>query len=153
MTNNPNKRRWNERTRMMLTLELAVVLPAAALIIFNIVHLHQIKRDHGVEAAIQRDFTQVLAISEKEMNHKAMALLDDVKADLPSPGEACGPSMDKLLAAHPYAAHVFLYDPEHGLIFRSQPSRMREPMFRTEAEDLAKMDEAWFKVGYDEYSR
>ena len=26
------KRRWNERTRLMLTLELAVVLPAAALV-------------------------------------------------------------------------------------------------------------------------
>jgi signal transduction histidine kinase len=138
---------------MMLTLELAVVLPAAALIIFNILHLHQIKRDHGVEAAIQRDFTQVLAISEKEMNHKALALLDDVKADMPSPGEACGPTLDKLLAAHPYVAHIYLYDPEHGQIFRSQPSRLRDPQFRTEAEDLEKMNDAWLKIGYQEYSK
>jgi hypothetical protein len=32
------KRRWNERTRLMLTLELAVVLPAAALVILSAWH-------------------------------------------------------------------------------------------------------------------
>jgi signal transduction histidine kinase len=148
-----SKRRWNPRTRLLLTLELAVVLPAATLIYFSVAHLNHIKRDHGVEAAIQRDFSQVLAISEKEMNHKAVALLDDVKTELPSPGEACGPSLDKLLAAHPYVAHIYLYDPEHGQIFRSQPSRLRDAEFRAEAEDLQKMNEAWLKVGYDEYSK
>ncbi len=147
------KRAWNPRTRLLLTLELAVVLPAATLIYFSVAHLNRIKRDHGVEAAIQRDFSQVLAISEKEMNHKAVALLDDVKADLPSPGEACGPSLDKLLAAHPYVAHIYLYDPQRGQIFRSQPSRLRDPQFRAEAEDLQKMNDAGLKVGYDEYSK
>ena len=62
-----SKRRWNPRTRLLLTLELAVVLPAATLIYFSVAHLNHIKRDHGVEAAIQRDFSQVLAISEKEI--------------------------------------------------------------------------------------
>ena len=33
------KRRWNERTRLILTLELAVVLPAAALVILSAWHL------------------------------------------------------------------------------------------------------------------
>jgi len=63
------KRRWNERTRLILTLEFAVVLPAAALVILNVWHLNQIRRDRAVEAAIQRDFTQVLHISEKQINH------------------------------------------------------------------------------------
>jgi hypothetical protein len=65
------KRRWNERTRLILTLELAVVLPAAVLVIMSARHLMQIQRDRGVEALIERDFSQVLAISEKEFNHKA----------------------------------------------------------------------------------
>src|SRR5947209_13184509 len=147
------KPRWNPRTRLLLTLELAVVLPAATLIFFSVMHVSHIKRDHGVEAAIQRDFNQVLAISEKEMNHKAVALLDDVKEAIPSPGNACGPTLDKILAAHPYVANIYLYDPQHGQIFRSQPSRLREPAFRADADDLEKMNDTWLNVGYDEYSK
>src|ERR1700680_758284 len=50
------RRPGNERTRLMLTLELAVVLPAAALVILSALHLNDIQRDRGVEAAFQRDF-------------------------------------------------------------------------------------------------
>ncbi len=60
----------NERTRLILTLELAVVLPAAALVILSAWHVLHIQRDRAVEAAIQRDFSQVLAISEKQINQK-----------------------------------------------------------------------------------
>jgi hypothetical protein len=83
------KRRWNERTRVMLTLELAVVLPAAALVILSVAHLRGIQRDRGVEAAFQRDFNHVLAISEKQFNQKAYDLVDDVREDFPSAGDAC----------------------------------------------------------------
>ena len=79
------KRFWNERTRLMLTLELAVALPAAALIIASVWHLRSIQRENAVEALIQRDFAHVLAISEKHMNHKAYDLVDDVRDDFPRP--------------------------------------------------------------------
>src|ERR1700751_1619088 len=59
------RRYWNERTRLMLTLELAVVLPAAVLVIWSAWHVKHIQRDRAVEAAIQRDFSHVLTISEK----------------------------------------------------------------------------------------
>ena len=72
------KRPRNARTRMMLILELAVILPAATLVILSARHLQTIQRDKQVEAAIQRDFSQVLAISEKHINHKAYELADDV---------------------------------------------------------------------------
>src|SRR5581483_10001285 len=78
---------------------------------------------------------------------------DDVKEEIPSPGNACGPSLDKLLAAHPYVAHIYLYDPQHGQIFRSQPSRLREAYVREEAEDIEKMNETWLNAGYEEYSK
>ncbi len=55
----------------MLTLELAVVLPAAALVVLSALHLKSVERDRGIQAAFQRDFSQVLLISEKQMNHKA----------------------------------------------------------------------------------
>ena len=65
--------------RLILTLELAVVLHAATLVFLSAMHLK----------AIQRDFSQVLALSEKQINHKAYELVDDVRGEFPSPGEAC----------------------------------------------------------------
>src|SRR5437868_15475416 len=96
------KRPINARTRMMLTLELAVVLPAAVLVIVSARHLKTIQRDRAVEAAIQRDFSQVLAISEKQINHKAYALVEDVRSEFPALGDDCSESLDRLLGAHPY---------------------------------------------------
>jgi signal transduction histidine kinase len=142
-------KRWNEKTRLLLTLELAVILPAAALVILSAWHVLHIQRDRAVEAAIQRDFSQVLAISEKQINHRAYELVDDVRNDVPAPGEACGPTLDKILAAHPYAAHLFVYSPEMGMVFRSQAERLKkEPTFRDEADYLSQMFEGWFKMEF-----
>jgi signal transduction histidine kinase len=145
------KRRWNERTRLIVILELAVVLPAAALVIFSGLHLQKFKRDRAIEAAIQRDFSQVLAISEKHVNHKAFDLVDDVTADFPRPGNVCSETLDRIIAAHPYVAHAFLYDPVNGIVFRSQPSRLRDADFRAEAASQSKMFEGWFKIEFDEF--
>ncbi len=143
------KRRWNERTRLILTLELAVVLPAAALVILSALHLKSIQRDHGFEAAIQREFGQILAISEKQINHRAYELADDVRNEFPAPGQACSETLDRVLAAHPYVAHVFLYDPSRGLVFRSQPHRLKnEEAFRAEADDFSSMMQKWFDSEY-----
>jgi len=62
----PTKRRWTDRTRLLLTLELAIILPAASLMAFSIWNLRHIQRDKAIEAAIQRDFTYVLKIAEKK---------------------------------------------------------------------------------------
>src|SRR4029077_47181 len=132
------KRNWNERTRLILTLELAVVLPAAALVILSAWHLNHIQRDRAVEAAIQRDFSQVLAISEKHINRKAYDLVDDVKSEFPALGQACSVNLDRLLAARPYIAHVLMFDPDNGLVFRSQPRRLQDPDFRAEADEISK---------------
>jgi signal transduction histidine kinase len=146
-------KRRNEKTRLLLTLELAVILPAAALVILSAWHVLHIQRDRAVEAAIQRDFSQVLAISEKQINHKAYELVDDVRTDLPAPSEACGPTLDKILAARPYAAHIFIYSPETGMVFRSQSDRlMKDGGFRDEADYLSKMFDAWLKMDFSSMS-
>ncbi|MBZ5654843.1 MAG: HAMP domain-containing histidine kinase [Acidobacteriia bacterium] len=143
------KRRWNERTRLILTLELAVVLPAAALVILSAWHLMHIQRDRAVEAAFQRDFSQMLAISEKEINQKAYEQLDDIRSGFPAPGTACPVTLDRLLAAHPYAAHLFSYDPDHGMVFRSQPYRLKtDEGFHAEADELSKMGEGWLGMEF-----
>ncbi len=144
-------RRWNERTRLMLTLQLAVILPVAVLIALSVNHLKNIQRDRAVAAAIQRDFSQVLAISEKQINAKAYDLIDDVRKQFPKPNAACSGTLDKILTTHPYAAHVFIYNPEgEDWIFRSQPDRLKEPEFREESESLLKMSRTWMPSYYDE---
>jgi len=140
--------RWSERARLVLTLELAVVLPAAALIVFSVLHLNSIQRDRTVEALIQRDFHQVLAISEKQMSKRAFAMVEAVRREFPSSGATCPPALEALLKQHPEAAHLFLYDPHNGWVLRSQPARMHEKDFHAESEDWAK-GETWLKIEYD----
>jgi signal transduction histidine kinase len=143
----------NARTRMMLILELAVILPAATLVVLSARHLQTIQRDRAVEAAIQRDFSQVLAISEKQINHKAYELVDDVRSEFPAPGAACTETLDRILGAHPYVAHLMLYDPENGFVMRSQPYRLKnDPGFREQAEHMSRTMEGWWKLEYDEFS-
>ena len=140
---------WNERTRLLLTLELAVVLPAAALIIFSVRHLRSIQRDRQVEAAIQRDFYQVLAIADKHMSERAYEMVDQVRHEFPPASSGCPESLDRLLERHPQAAHLFLYNPDRGTVFRSQRARMREPDFCAESAELDKMTTGEMKVDYD----
>jgi signal transduction histidine kinase len=142
------KPRRNDRTRLILGLELAVILPAAALVILSALHLKSIQRNRQVEAAIQVDFSQVLGISERQINEKAYALIDDVRSQFPAPGEACSINLDRILAAHPYVAHVFVYDPQSGIVFRSQPYRLKDPGFQDEAGDLSHMVDGWMKLEY-----
>src|SRR3989475_11854969 len=142
------------RSRLILTMELAVILPAATLVVLSARHLQTIQRDRAVEAAIQRDFSQVLAISEKQINHKVYELADDVRADFPPAGAACTETMDRILSSHPYVAHLMLYDPEQGFVTRSQPYRMKNDAgFRDEAEYMSKMMEGWWKLEYDEFTK
>jgi len=134
----------------MLTLELAVILPVAILIVLSVHHLKSFQRDRNVEAVIQRDFSQVLAISEKQINHRAYELLDDVRDQFPAQRQICAGSLDKVLAANPYIAHVFIYNKERGITFRSQPERLEDADFRTEANNLSHMWESWLKLGFED---
>jgi signal transduction histidine kinase len=147
------KRRWNERTRLMLTLELAVVLPAAILVLLSVLHVNSIQRDKGVQAAFQRDFTHVLKISEQQINQNAYDLADQVRNDIPAAGEACSETMDRILLAHPYVAHLFMYDPTTGMVFRSQQERLKDPSFHAEAEEQAKMFSGWMQMDYKDEVR
>ncbi|MGB6678544.1 MAG: HAMP domain-containing sensor histidine kinase, partial [Terriglobales bacterium] len=48
----------------------------------------------------------------------------------------------------PYVAHVFVYEPNGRLTFRSQPSRLKDASFRAEADALAGMTTGWMQVEY-----
>src|SRR5256885_9929075 len=79
-----SRRENNARFRLVLTLGLAVVLPALTLIFVNFQHVKSIQRDKKVEALIHRDFQYVLSISAKRINSRAYAMTEEARNAFPS---------------------------------------------------------------------
>src|ERR1700751_1686886 len=145
----PTKRRWTDRTRLLLTLELAIILPAASLMAFSIWNLRHIQRDKAIEAAIQRDFTSVLRIAEKKTWHKATDLLTPVRKQFPCAGDGADVKarLDGLLAAHPEFLYAILYDKGRYLFaWRLQPAREADEIFRKHIADSIVMTSKWLPM-------
>jgi signal transduction histidine kinase len=137
----------NNRFRLLLTLGLAVLLPAMALIFVNFHHVKSIERDKKVEALIHRDFQQMLAISEKKINQKAYTLTEEVRQLFPSLDSDKSEQekkLDLILESNPWLAHVFLFDQGKDLLFRSQPQQMDDKYFRKEHDAMAEGFPVWF---------
>lgn len=143
------KRRWTERTRI-LALMLLVMVPATALIVVSVIHLRSIQRDHAVEAAIQRDYQQVLAIAEKRIASQAYDLAEDTRKDFPSTNHHG--ELDAFLKQHRYISHAFIFDPDSGLEFSSQMTHMHEPDFEADSRKLSTMFGKWFDVEGKEFA-
>src|SRR5207249_10426345 len=105
------------RYRLVITLGLAVLLPAAALIYVNFSQLRSFDRDKVLEATIHRDFQEILGIDERRMSKKTYGKVDQARELFPSPDDDPGEKEEKLnkvLAQCPCFEHAFLYD-EDGL--------------------------------------
>ena len=126
-------RHWSERSRM-LVLMLALVLPAAALIVVSVNHLRSIQREKGVEAVIQRDYQQVLAIAQKRIVDRAYEITEEAKTTFPSIDHP--EDLDSYLVTHQDIAHAFLWNDKRKLVFLSQPSRRGDPEFEEEGRRL-----------------
>jgi signal transduction histidine kinase len=150
--NSKRKKLWigNNRFRLMLTLELAVMLPAAGLIYLNFHYIDSIKRNRKVETLIHSEFQYVLGVSEKKINQKIYSMTEEVKGLFPSPAADTDSEkerkLDLILAKSPWLAHVFLFDAEKGFLFRSQPGRMNDKDFREEHERMSVMYRGWFNL-------
>jgi signal transduction histidine kinase len=134
------------RFRLMLTLGLAVVLPAAALIYVNFSQLRAFERDKVLEAAIHRDFQEMLAITEKKINKKAYTMTEEARGLFPSPDtdpQEKEKKLDLILAESPWLAHAFLFD-EKSFVMRSQPQQMDDKYIRKEHEQMAESYRGWF---------
>src|SRR5438045_9727200 len=90
------------RYRLLITLGLAVLLPAAALIFVNFLQLRHFQRDKVLEATIHRDFQEMLAISEKKIDKKAIAMAEEARGHIPKP-DLSVPEKKKRLNALPVA--------------------------------------------------
>jgi signal transduction histidine kinase len=136
------------RFRLMLTLLVAVLLPAAALIYVNFSQLRTFERDKVLEAAIHRDFQEVLAITEKKLNKKAYTMAEDARDNFPSPDDNERDKENKLdliLARSPWLSHAFIYD-EHGFVLRTQPQLMGDKYIRDEHEHMGESYRKWFEM-------
>ena len=134
------------RFRLMLTLGLTVLLPAAALIYVNFSQLRTFERDKVLEAAFHRDFQEMLAITEKKINKKAYIMADEARDLFPSPDADPAEKekkLDLILAKNPWMVHAFLFD-EKGLVLRSQPNQMSDKYIREEHERMAESFHGWF---------
>jgi signal transduction histidine kinase len=143
------KWRLTDRTRTLLTLELAIVLPAAALMAFSIWNLKHIQRDQAIEAAIQRDFTYVLKIAEKKSWEKASELVAPARKEYPSPddGPKINAQLDRILSEHPEFAYAVLYDKKNKLmVSRMQPSRDGDDDFCARMQDEINIVQSWVPV-------
>src|SRR5262245_47737311 len=148
-----SKRRkfWRDnRFRLLLTLELAVMLPAAALIYLNFSHLHSIMRGKKVEALIHRDFQYVLGVSEKRINQEIYAKTDDLRGTVnapntDNPGDA-EKQLDEILFTRPWLAQLILYDSDKGTITRSQPRCLNDASVHEKHDAMAKAFREWFSI-------
>ncbi|HEX5702465.1 MAG TPA: HAMP domain-containing sensor histidine kinase [Pyrinomonadaceae bacterium] len=134
------------RFRLILTLGIAVLLPAAALIVVNFYQLQTFKRAKVLEAAIHRDFSEYLAISEKTIVKKFMPVIEDARNSFPPPSlnvQEKEKALDELLKKNPHLVHAMMYD-EKGMISRSQPSQASDEYVRKEREHLADVLKGWF---------
>jgi signal transduction histidine kinase len=140
------KWRLTDRTRTLLTLELAIVLPAAALMGFSIWNLKHIQRDKAVEAAIQRDFQYVLKIAEKKTWHQANDLVMPVQKEFPNPddGPQVKSKLERILREHPEYAYAALYDKKNNLLVtRMQPGREQDQIFSEFTQENINMLSSW----------
>ena len=78
-----SRRETNTRFRLVLTLGVAVVLPALTLIFVNFQHVKSIQRDKKVEALIHRDFQYLLSSSAKKISGKAYEMTEQAKDAFP----------------------------------------------------------------------
>jgi signal transduction histidine kinase len=144
------KWRLTDRTRMLLTLELAIVLPAAALMGFSIWNLHHMQRDQPMEAVIQRDFMHVLKIAEKKSWEKADELVEPIRREYPHPDDGLPKikaSLDRILSEHPEIDYAVLYDQKNKLLVsRMQPSRAQDDDFCTRVQKSFSSMETWIPL-------
>jgi signal transduction histidine kinase len=143
------KWRLTDRTRTLLTLELAIVLPAAALMAFSVWNLRHMQRDQAIEAAIQRDFSYVLKIAEKKSWERANKLLEPVREEYPNPddGSQIKAKLDRILLEHPELSYAVLYDKKNNLLVSSmQSSGDHDGDFCARAQDEVNSLQSWLPL-------
>jgi len=140
--------RLTDRTRTLLKLELAIVLPAAALMSFSIWNLKHIQRNQFVEAAMQRDFNEALRYAQNKSWKMAYHTVLPIRTEFPTPDD--GPNikvkLEHILSEHPELASAVFYDKQTGtLVTSTQPGQ--DDTICGYTQDELNMLTKWLPVG------
>jgi signal transduction histidine kinase len=134
------------RYRLVITLGLAVLLPAAALIYVNFSQLRSFQRDKFLVAAIHRDFQEVLGFDEKKMNHAMYAKVDEARDMFPSADadeSEKEQKLDAILSRCSCFTHAFIFDRDSP-VFETQPAQRDDKYVRDEHEQMVDSYRNWF---------
>jgi signal transduction histidine kinase len=143
------KWRLTDRTRTLLTLELAIVLPAVALMAFSIWNLKHIQRSEAVEAAIQREFSYVLKIAEMKSWERAKDLVAPARKEFPDFDDdpKTKANLERILSEHPEYSYAALYDKKNNrLVTRTQPSRDNDAVFCGNTQEEINFLATWLPI-------
>jgi signal transduction histidine kinase len=144
------KWKLTERTRMLLQLELAITLPAVALMVFSISNLKSIQRDQAIEGAIQREFQSMLKVTDQKLWHKANELAEPVRTEFPNPDDGAmeiKAKLDHILAEHPELTYAVLYDKQNNFVIaRMQTNGSHDDNYCVDAQNATDAAGKWLPV-------
>jgi signal transduction histidine kinase len=141
-------RTWQKRPPIFVFM-LAVMLPAAALVIASVVYLRHIQRDKVFDAAIKMEYQQTLALAERRIDDRAFEIAEKDQATFPDVDDSDG--LDAFLRTHPDISHAFIWAGKGNMAFRSQPDRMNDPEFQAAGKRLGADLGGWFDLDSDEH--
>jgi signal transduction histidine kinase len=141
-------RTWQKRPPIFVFM-LAVMLPAAALVIASVVYLSHIQRGKVFDASIKMEYQQTLALAEKRIVDRAFEIAEKDQAAFPDVADSDG--LDAFLKAHPDITHAFIWTGKGNILLRSQPDRMSDPEFQASSKRLAAELDVWFGLDYQEH--
>ena len=133
----------------ILVFMLAVMLPAAALVIASVAYLRHMQRDKVIDAVYQRDYEQTLAFAEKRIVERAYEVSGKAVKQFPNADQP--DQLDTFLKNHPDITHAFIWTGKGQMTFRSRPDRMAEPDFQAENKKLAAEFGPWFDLEAEEH--
>ena len=94
-----------------------------------------------IEAVIQRNYQQVLAIAEKRIDERAYKMTEEIREKFPDADQP--EDLEAFLTAHPNVSHAFLWTGKGHFEFQSQPGMMDDPEFREESKELSSISKTW----------
>ena len=144
----PTLRHWRKPPPMLVFM-LAVMLPAAALIVASAVYLRHIQRGKMLEAAIRLDYEHTLKIAEEQIVDRAYETSEKASANFPDVGHP--EQLDNFLTTHPEITHAFFWTGKGKFDFRSQPGKMTDPDFQAEHKELSSDLQGIFDMWPGEY--
>jgi signal transduction histidine kinase len=139
-----------DRTKMLLKLELALTVPAVALMAFGVWNLKRLQRNQFIEAAIQRDFRSFLKIAEKKSWMKVDDLVEPARKEFPNVNDGAAKikaGLDDILRKHPEFAYAIVYDKNcHVMVSAIQPNREHDEDFWDGAQESINKATNWLPI-------